>query len=321
MQAAIITSKGLGDGLIMLVAASHLKRLGYTVDIFNPHLQELEKWLPDYKLKKTPDFFDLKELKNYNKIFCQYSNTEQIKKLSQKRKELKHFAFIYPSFNPQKSGNLKQDEFVCFSNRPLVESLQLMGKKIFKLKNPGKQLDLKIPKHLIFQKHTKRILIHPTSTCPIRTWHKKKFLKFAEKLKKQNFEVAFIMSLSERKDWLEVLTKGFLLPKLQTLNDLASYIYESAILIGNDSGPVHLASLLNLPNMIITNDPKRLKLWQPGWRKAVLVFPPKWVPNFKFLRLKINYWQNFTSVSRILRVFQKLTDKKKQPLITHLPRN
>ncbi len=331
MKAVVITSKGLGDGLIMTVLAQHLVKLGYTVDIFNPHLEELKEWFPDYNFKnksenlniwkdqdKTDDknatalkssvkpSVDYETLTSYDWVFCQYSNTPFVEELKKNRQKLKRLSLVYAAFNPQRHQPLDQDDFICHKDLPLVESLQLMGKEFFKLENPTKETGLKIPAHLHFQKYKKRLLIHPTSTCPTRTWDKKKYLQFARKLKAQGYEIAFIMHPEERAEWQEITLQGFLLPAFPNLSALASYVYESSALIGNDSGPVHLASLLNLPTLIITNDPKRLILWQPGWKKAFLAFPPKWVPNFKFLRIKPNHWQKFTSVSHILKAFTQL---------------
>lgn len=314
MKAAVITSEGLGDGLIMTVVAQHLAKLGYSVDIFNPHLEELKAWFPDYNFKKPENLIsqqnaansNYEHLASYDWVFCQHSNTPFVKELKTNRQKLKRCSFIYAAFNPQRHSPLNPDDFICHDDLPLVHSLQMMGKDFFKLKDLTKKPSIKIPSHLVFQKNKKRLLIHPTSTCPIRTWDKKKYLLFAKKLQAQGYEIAFVMHPKEREYWEKIIPRGFLIPFFKHLSDLAAYIYESAALIGNDSGPAHLASLLNLPTLIITNDPKRLILWQPGWKKSLLAFPPNWVPNFKFLRLKINHWQKFTSVTRILKAFEQL---------------
>ena len=350
MKAAVITSKGLGDGLIMTVLAQHLVKLNYSVDIFNPHLEELKEWFPDYNFKKKAEHLNIwkdkntkdtdtdiaidtaddenadilkkttkqpaehsekqpvnyEQLANYDWVFCQHSNTPFVEELKKNRQKLKRLSLVYASFNPQRHYPLNPDDFVCHNDLPLADSLQIMGKEFFKLENSTKETGLKIPAHLTFQKYQKRLLIHPTSTCPTRTWDKQKYLYFARKLKNQGYEIVFVMHPEERQAWKKFIPQDFILPAFHDLNTLASYIYESAALIGNDSGPVHLASLLNLPTLIITNDPKRLILWQPGWKKAFFAFPPKWVPNFKFLRLKLNHWQKFTSVGQISKAFTQL---------------
>ena len=311
-KAAVITSQGLGDGLIMTVVAKHLIKLGYAIDFFNPHLHELKDWFLDYHFKTYEDLANT-SLADYDWVFCQYSNTALVEALKKKKKECKKFSFIYAAYNPQRHDSLTQGDFVCDPRLPLVESLKIMGEKFFHLKNASKETGIKIPNNITFQKYPRRILIHPTSTCQIRTWHKERYLKFAYYLQEIGFSVSFIMSSQERDEWTNNIPRGFAIPFLKNLDDLAKYTYESRALIGNDSGPAHLASLMGLKTLIITNDPKRLVLWQPGWEKAQLIFPPKWVPNFKFLRLKINHWQIFTSVGRVVKGFKKIQNSISLP--------
>lgn len=286
----------------MTVLSWHLKRLGYDVTLFNAHLPQMQTWFPHFNFEKQAS---LETLQKFDLVFCQYADVDFVQELIEARSKLK-ISFIYASYNPKKHAPLERADFVCYPRLPLVESLKLMGEERLGLKNADTDAGLAIPSKLVFKKHAKRILIHPTSTCTSRTWSRSKYLKFAQILKKKGYEIAFIMSQEERKSWEGIEKKGFLLPAFNNLSELAEYIYESAALIGNDSGPAHLASLLKLSTLIITNDPKRLMLWQPGWKKAALIFPPAYMPNLKFLRLRIDHWQKFTSVSRVLKKFSKL---------------
>ncbi|MFA5250479.1 MAG: glycosyltransferase family 9 protein [Parachlamydiales bacterium] len=301
MEAGIITSKGLGDGLIMSILACHLHRLGYRVTLFNPHLEELSEWFPLYKLKKEP-----RNLPGFDWLFCQHSNTGFVEELKKNRKEFKKCSFIYPSFDKKRHLPLGETDFVCQNRCSLADNLKNLGRNFLNLPEAEKETGIRIPPGLVPEKYPRRILIHPTATCPTRTWERQKFFLLAEELRKRGFELAFIVHASESPDWQEAKKRGFLLPSFKKLTDLAAYIFESKALIGNDSGPAHLASLLGRQTLIVTNDPKRLALWRPGWKEARIVFPPAYMPNFKYFRWKFSHWQLFTGVSRVLRAFDSL---------------
>ena len=77
----------------------------------------------------------------------------------------------------------------------------------------------------------------------------------------------------ERTDWLFVHDLGLDLPLFHSLSDLASYIYESSYLVGNESLSIHLASLFQIDHIMIARSKKVTKKWQGGWLK----FHRKWL--------------------------------------------
>jgi hypothetical protein len=89
---------------------------------------------------------------------------------------------------------------------------------------------------------------------------------------------------------------------------LAAFIFESGYHIGNDSMLGHLASNLNIPNLIIANDKRRMDLWRPGWRYGFIVLPPQWLPQFRPFRWKKDHWQHLISVKKVLTYFNHLVD-------------
>ncbi|MFX0139468.1 MAG: glycosyltransferase family 9 protein, partial [Candidatus Hodarchaeota archaeon] len=142
-------------------------------------------------------------------------------------------------------------------------------------------------------------------------WNPLKYLHLAIKLKKEGWEVSFIVSPQERKEWLHVLNQGFLLPKFTNLQEIAEYLYESAFLIGNDSGIGHLASNLKIPTLTISGNPKRVRLWRPDFFLGNIVTISFPLPNFKGIhfRFREKYWHHFISVSQICKAFHQLVKK------------
>jgi ADP-heptose:LPS heptosyltransferase len=87
-----------------------------------------------------------------------------------------------------------------------------------------------------------------------------------------------------------------------TLSDLATLVYESALVIGNDSLLGHLASNLNIPTLILADDPERLQLWRPDWAPSHLLFPPAYLPK----RLRKKYWSHLISPQRVFHTAKRL---------------
>lgn len=168
-----------------------------------------------------------------------------------------------------------------------------------------------IPKNLIHKKYPKRVIIHPTSSDIKRCWGKNKFIKLAKKLKNKGFKCVISVEPDERKNWLFVQNLGFDLPLLYSLSDLASYIYESSFLIGNESLAIHLASLFQIDHIMIAKSKKVTKKWQGGWLKTSIISPSSWIINLKGLRLREKYFQKFISVRKVLKSFSLTTCKLK----------
>jgi len=170
----------------------------------------------------------------------------------------------------------------------------------------SKECGIIVPSFLKKSVHPKRAVIHPI-TKKEKSYPIKRFISIAGHLREKGHEISFAMSPSEREKHLFLQDLGFGLPFLSNLSDLAAFIYESGHFIGLDSGPGHLASLLDIPSVIIGFDKKQMKLWQPGWRKASLVFPPKYLLNIKYLRLKQKFWKSFISPKKVIKTFQKIS--------------
>lgn len=301
MKAAVICSKGMGDGLMMMTASHRLKMEGYEVTTFQDLMGELSPWFPGHHFAKrstitTLDAFDFILLQNDNTPFS-------FDLIDRNRKKIHIF---YASYEPKKHRPLTAEDVVFDRSQPMVKNIAEGIAAILNLDHPLYENGITPPEDLTYRKHQKRVVIHPTSTTPKRTWTAEKFIALAHLLEDKGWEPVFSVGPNERNEWEARLKGLFPLPSFPNLSSLAAYLYKSHFLIGNESGTGHLASNLGIPTLIVASCPKQMALWRPGFLPGQVVTPPPYVPNFKFLRLREKKWQSFISPKRILKAYQKV---------------
>ncbi|MDN3507441.1 MAG: glycosyltransferase family 9 protein, partial [Simkaniaceae bacterium] len=149
--------------------------------------------------------------------------------------------------------------------------------------------------------------IHPTSKDPKRTWPRKKFITLARNLQQEGYTVSFLVGPDEYAQWQDLSTE-FFIPQCASLNDTAKHLATCDYFIGNDSGLGHLASNLHIPTLTIAGNPKQITYWRPAFSPGLVITIPFELPNFKGInfRLRDVFWQNFISVSRVRKAFNKL---------------
>lgn len=295
MKAAVICSKGIGDGLMMMVASHHLQLEGYAVTTFQDHLHELASFFPGHHFAKRTDSLDLHA---FDRIILQNDNSPlSYSIIDHYRSKLSVF---YANYEKDKHRPLTSLDRVFDRTKPLTHNIALSISSLLERAPLLNSNGIVLPTDLVHRKYAKRILIHPTSTTPKRTYPAKKFLKVAQILKAKGYEVVFCVSPQERQAWETLLQGAFLLPLFPTLKELALYVYESHLLIGNESGTGHLASNLGIPTLIVARCPKQMALWRPSFLLGKVLTPPSYIPNFKGLRLRENKWQHFLSPHRIV---------------------
>ena len=313
MKAAVICSEGMGDGLLMMIASHRLFSKGYHVTTYTDSLLELQPWFPHHHFQERSSLFPLEEmLSPYDLIILQNDNSNRSFSIIDlyKRGRLKSVSVFYSNYCPSKHPPLTSWDRAFDLSLPMADNIAFAIATVLQSKHVSKNNGIVPPENLIHRKYKKRVLIHPTSTSPHRTWHPHKFLKVAKALKKKGLEVSFCVSPKERKEWIPLIDERFLLPEFPTLAELASYIYESGYLIGNESGTGHLASNLQLPTLIIASCRKQMALWRPGWFSGSIITPHRLIPNLKGSRLRERRWQHFISYKKVLSAFSQLTEDK-----------
>jgi heptosyltransferase III len=291
MKFAVIPANGIGDGLIMLIAAHHLKTLGHSVTIFHNQLPSFGNWL------EKGDYLPLpRDFSGFDALLLQHNNTELAIQIAQLRKQGQAVYILFTTYHPMKHAEFdKRFDYAFDINCTMVENTCLAMKKLFGLM-ASMSNGCKPPPGLIHRKYMKRVLLHPTSGKQEKNWPREKFIALFDRLKQWDYQPVLIVSPEERDFWPDA-------PELKTLEDLASYIYESGFLIGNDSGPGHIASYLSIPHIIISPSKKNMRLWRPGWHPGEIVVPPPWIPNFKGFRLREKKWKQFITTKGVLNRF------------------
>jgi heptosyltransferase-2 len=136
---------------------------------------------------------------------------------------------------------------------PLIFNSHLMDFYInavsYKNSSPIQDSVKEFPIHL---NHKKRILIHPFAGWRAKEWNLNKFMELAVSLK-EDYEVALTMqSKTVTKDIVdEVMNNRISLLQMDSIDALIHCIQDSVVLIGNDSGPIQIASLLGKPTFSI----------------------------------------------------------------------
>lgn len=305
MRGAVISARGIGDGLLMSIAAYTLYKKGYKVTLFHDELfHELGCWFPYFTIEKYPTDASLC---NFDKIIVQNDNSPKILKLAELRQcnILQNLHIFYPSYQHGKNPPLQQEDCIFDTNKTMVENVSIAAAKTVN-DTPCKDNGMVVPNELIHKNHQKRVVIQPTSFTPDKSWGREKFIELSKKLLSHGFQVTFAIPAKERKNWLFVQQLGIDLPILLSLENVATCLYESGLFIGNDSMGGHLASCLSIPNIIIGISEKHFRLWRPGWLKGEIVVPPSYIPNVKGFRLRERRWRNFISVSMTLKSIKKM---------------
>lgn len=307
MKAAVICSQGMGDGLLMMIASQCLFSKGYTVTTYQDSLPQLNRWFPNHHLKKRSSLNELeKQLSAYEIIVLQNDNSPLSKAIIDLYKlgRLDNLSVFYSSYEKSKHAPLTLLDRVFDRSRSMVDNIAEAMASVLQCPEVSTNNGLVIPCNFKKNRYPKRVLIHPTSTTPLRTWSAHKFIKVAQNLVQKGYEVAFCVSPSERPEW--VLKDRFPLPLFPSLHELAGFIYESAFLIGNESGTAHLASNLQIPTLVIASCSKQMALWRPGWFSTKVITPYRFIPNFKGFRLRQENWQVCISPKQVVRAFSGL---------------
>lgn len=331
---AIVARKGLGDGLINLIIANNLRVNGYDVTLYNNFMSQLSGWLPDTCIKPWP------LLENCESEFAPYDlvladDSSILGKPFQRKEDYSSLVkkYVYLGIGrsePQLHSNYavhlkdtlskeKHDMLVHLAscsgtikhqrgnlNYSQVENAAIFCEEKLRLKNITRDIKLAPPEHLELKhkNHPKRVVIHPYSAYKRKNWPLKKYIKLAAMLKNDGFDPVFICSPKERPELMDALKGKCLVPLFPTIGDLASYIYESTFFIGNDSGPAHLASALNIPTVTIMFH-KRNFYWRPDFSQPnVVVLPP-----VNIVIGPKSLWKCFVPVSRVYRETKELIDK------------
>ncbi|HEX4265685.1 MAG TPA: glycosyltransferase family 9 protein [Verrucomicrobiae bacterium] len=93
------------------------------------------------------------------------------------------------------------------------------------------------------------ILIHTGAGQPIRVWPLENYRKLITRLREKQYQVQVACDPGQRDWWLQNGETGVATPK--TVAELQALVDKATVVIGNDSGPGHLASFAGVPTFTI----------------------------------------------------------------------
>lgn len=335
IKIALIPARGLGDSLLFLILANNLRRCGYDMSFYSDNVYELHDWFPNLSALR---FFNNKEqniagvsdeLSQYDMIIADTGSVLRHQCMELPKELFQRIVFInmenqiernlISQYSPDNFSTVKlqaaKDELCRIANaaggcsigalpgHPLVNKMAFFCREIVGMPESTCYSGIVPPDNLTYRKYSKRVTIHPTSSSPRRNWPPDRYVSLARQLKDMGWEPVICVAPSEWDEWNEKLKGDFDLPKFANLNALASFMYESGYMIGNDSGPGHLASCLKIPALIVWkkfND----RRWQPGWFFTELVSSP-----FKIPFVHTYYWYYLVPVTKVIKQFQFLVKK------------
>lgn len=304
-KAAFFCHNALGDGINGLVLSNCLHFNGWQVDTYQNTIGALQNWFPHLPVMPHPSLKELpKILQRYDYYFVVQNDTdpfvlELIREGKRRFPDRMRVIYFYPSKHIVKEPYYQD----CLTDPKLsiAGNLRKISEKLLRLPKVPKGSGLIPPPGLVFRKHPKRVIIHPSSSRPAKNWPKEKFLKLAKKIEEKGFFPVFVPG--EKEGWEDI---GYPIELFPTLDALARYIYESGYLVGNDSGLGHLASALGLPTLTLCRRKAVGSLWGPSFSSSIVLAPSSWIPNIRGFRLRDRHWKKFLSVRKAFHAFCKL---------------
>ncbi|MEX3966578.1 glycosyltransferase family 9 protein [Paraburkholderia sp. EG286B] len=277
---AVALPPPIGDSLIGLVLVNNLIRNGYRPIVFGWVAEQLADWFPHmtvgYQAAYAGAFDTVIELRP----------TEFGPMLSRTGKTLR-LADL-----PEYGGG-----------KHMVDRIVDIAANVFGLRDVTHSNGLVVPPGVQRGRFADRVVIHPTGSHREKMWSREKFLALADELKCAHLHPGFLVAPGEFAAWRQSTMQGHEVHSLPRLEDVATWIAESAWFIGNDSGLGHLASSIGVPTLTLFMRRGLARTWRPCWGPGQVVLPPNVIP---FGNLKELLWTKLLSVRRVMAHFQAL---------------
>lgn len=158
------------------------------------------------------------------------------------------------------------DRNVAVLTRPLnieVSREQILAKRPFLFyQTPQQSLDAQLPDGQA------RVLLVIGSTWPSRNYPKESYLQVAQALNANCLISWGNEQERETADWIAQRSDARVLPRL-SLNDLKAVIAQMDLVIGNDTGPTHMAWGLNRPSITLFGPTPTSRVYQTEINKVL----------------------------------------------------
>lgn len=270
-RVGVVPRARLGDGLITLIVAANLARAGCRVRVWHDQLHELAAWLPALELRRCFEGADEEiELCVHQRTATQGAVSGATRALVIGRGDLPRGA--------------RAGSYLAWTRR----ALDLEGAKL--------DLGVVPPAGVVRAAHKARVVIHPTSREARRNWSAAKFVALGRRLQRRGLEPHFVVSPTESEVWQAESGEEFPSHSFSSLAELARFLCESRLFIGNDSGPGHLASAVGVPTVTVTPRAAQARRWRPAWSESELAPPLIPMPGAS---LSFATWRPLLPVGRV----------------------
>ena len=286
-RVALVLSPAIGDSLLMMTIARNLQQNGIAVTIFGRQIQSLGAWFPEVETLDDLSVADLTaKLSGFDQVIQMHRN--------------KPFVGL-EQYHPRVSFL----DHICRvrSSESMADRLAKFCVDEFGLAGADKSNGMTPPPELQHRKYPLRVAIHPTASTADKCWLPSRFIRLAIRLRELGFSPEFVVAPQERADWLHIERLGLKLPDLGSLDNVATWVYESGWFIGNDSGIGHLASSLHIPTLSLFMRRGIARTWRPDWGTGQVLIGSTYLPTGF---LKERYWKYMLSVRQVSRAFEQL---------------
>jgi hypothetical protein len=283
----LVLSPAIGDSLLMMTIARNLQQNGIAVTIFGRQIQSLGAWFPEVETLDDLSVADLTaKLSGFDRVIQMHRN--------------KPFVGL-EQYHPRVSFL----DHICRvrSSESMADRLAKFCVDEFGLAGADKSNGMTPPPGLQHRKYPLRVAIHPTASTADKCWLPSRFIRLAIRLRELGFSPEFVVAPQERADWLHIERLGLKLPDLGSLDNVATWVYESGWFIGNDSGIGHLASSLHIPTLSLFMRRGIARTWRPDWGTGQVLIGSTYLPTGF---LKERYWKYMLSVRQVSRAFEQL---------------
>lgn len=328
IKIAVVSFDSLGDSLLYILLAYNLHQNHYDVTFIGNVGDQLSEWIPDIKILPYPELDFMEEaLAHYDLVInsprrmirakladdpeylaylrskyllvCQKTPESWVFDHTQRlSKQLRPELFNAVSSLAKASGSIR---FRHFRDESAVDILCAYMREKLQLSKVTRYVQITPPSNLRYRQYFNRIIVSPDSAGPEdKNWGEQQFLSLCRQLKKSGYQPVIVVSPANYNKW-ELLNRAeFEMPLFNSIGDLAAYIYESAVVIANDSGNGHLASFLGLPVVTIYKKRNPKFHWRPDWSPVSVVFPKLVIKLFNY-----RIWKPFVTVRMVLDAIKK----------------
>lgn len=313
---AILPNRLLGDNLVYLVVAVNLMRHGYRVSYFGDHIKDMQAWFPAFTvypaartelsvagiaaehdlLMVDPPVIDGMDLDP--------AVRRKVVELSPTGREYGpawECARAGPFGDKHGSAGLKELAGlrlrICGNrraDRSMVDWATDFCKAALGLPDSTKRITFDAPEDVTKAKHGRRVVVFPTTPRKKKEYPRRRFVSLIHSLLREGWKPVVAVMPGELSSW-SALNLPCELRSFDSTAAMAAFVYESCVVISNDSGAGHLASMLGVPTVTVTHKREPL-LWRPGWSAGCVVRPS--------IVLKLRgrkIWSPFISHRRILK--------------------